>query len=171
GSERQVRSGGGTQAGGDGLELGDEIPHRAGWTIHPALVEQAANTANTLAGIHRLAIDVLEHLERGARHRLRTAQHALSGLGERGDGAERLIELVRNAAGHFLERRYACNRHQSLDEDVRVQSGLARSLRTMGLTHFSCFRVLAVRTPRGGAAHTSRRLPQGRYPGTREIPG
>ena len=90
-------------------------------------VEQTADAADALPGIQRFLADVLQDLGGRLNHGLRPIEHALGGLGERRNRADRLIELVRDAAGHFLQRRNARDLQQPLQQQ-RCLFGVCASL-------------------------------------------
>ena len=84
------------------------------------LIEKAPDAANALAGAQGLRTDVAKNLEGSLYERLRPIQQPLAGLGKRSDRAERLVQLVRNAARHLGKRRDPGNLHQLIENGLRT---------------------------------------------------
>ena len=85
-------------------EFRDDFGEIASVTGGTVTIEQAANATNSLTCIERFIADVLKHLGGRLDHRFRAVEHALAGLRKGRDGADRLIQFVRNATRHFFQR-------------------------------------------------------------------
>ena len=72
-------------------------------------IEQAANPTNSLTCIERFMTYVLKHLGGGLNHWFGPVEHAFTGLCKGRDGADRLIQFVRNSTRHFFQCREPCN--------------------------------------------------------------
>lgn len=100
-------------------QLPDEFGHLApdaGWF---RMIEQASNPANPLPGVQGFRIDLLKDLARAQHERFGAVQESIACLTERGDCAERLVNLMRNAARHLCQRRNPREFQQPVEDTLR----------------------------------------------------
>ena len=74
-------------------------------TVQCVTVEQAAHAANAFAGRRGLFADQSEDFAGLFDGAFPLAENALAGLREGDAGAQRLVQFMRNAAGHFFQYR------------------------------------------------------------------
>jgi hypothetical protein len=70
-----------------------------------AILDEISQAADDLAGPQRLGVDLRERRQHVGWIVLRKREHALAGLGVRGDRRQRLVDLVRQPRGHFAHGR------------------------------------------------------------------
>lgn len=102
-------------------------------------IEETANPSNTVPRIERFLADLLEHFGSRLDHRLRPVEHAAGSLREGRHRADGLIQLVRDAARHLLQRGNPCNLKKLLQQD---RSARILLLCLRGIAHRNACRCL-----------------------------
>jgi hypothetical protein len=104
-------------------QLCNDIPELALDGSDARCGEQRADATDSIASLERFVADVMQELVRVRDHGLGPAQHALRRLRKSRDRADRLIQFMRDAARHLLERRDPGDLQELFQQPRRLQRG------------------------------------------------